>query len=252
MLMMRLVAWLALPLSVSIELLVVGLLLLWFSRRQRLARLTLTAGVCLLVVCSCGPFGELFVERLEAAAPPLAAEPAADDAIRWVVVLGAGYRPDPNLPAAERLGDAGLGRLVEGVRVYRAGPRRKLLVLIGGTDANDGRIETVCELGLAFGIPAADLVIDATGRTTAEEVDVIANRIGAERFVLVTSAFHMSRAVQHCRDRDLDPIPAPTGHICAAGEHSTLDALPSPGNLSRSHIGVSEALGRLWRAVGGG
>ena len=81
--------------------------------------------------------------------------------MRWVVVLGLGYHPDPTLPATSRLPETGLVRLTEGVRVYRSAPGSKLLVLIGGANANDGRIETVTELATAFGVPSSDLVIDA-------------------------------------------------------------------------------------------
>jgi uncharacterized SAM-binding protein YcdF (DUF218 family) len=249
MLGLRLLAWLVLPLSVCIELLVVGLLLLWFSRRQRLGKILVTAGACLLVLFSFGPFDALLVEPLEAAHQALLAPP--DPSVRWVVVLGSGYNPDPTVPATSRLPEAGLVRLAEGVRVYRAAPRSKLLVLIGGADPTDGRVETVGELTAVFGVPASDVVVDATGRTTAEEADVIRQKVGADRFVLVTSAFHMPRAVRLCRDRGLDPIPAPTGHQTAAGEYGTLRALPSPGNLGGAHIGVSEALARLWRSIVG-
>ena len=47
------------------------------------------------------------------------------------------------------------------------------MVLIGGADPNDGRLESVAELAGAFGVPPGDVVVDATGRTTAEEADVI-------------------------------------------------------------------------------
>jgi uncharacterized SAM-binding protein YcdF (DUF218 family) len=252
MLAARLVAWLFLPLSLCLELLVVGLLLLWFTRRKRLAKILITTGTGLLILFSFGPFSSLLVEPVETTHPPLVGQPGGAGTARWVVVLGSGYRPDPTQPATSRLPDSGLVRLTEGVRVYRSVPGSKLLVLIGGADAGDGRVETVAELAAAFGVPPADLVIDATGRTTAEEADVIRAKVGTSPFVLVTSAYHMPRAVQLCRDRGLDPIPAPTNYSSAKSEYSTLNALPSPGNLGRAHLAWSEALARVWRSLGGG
>jgi uncharacterized SAM-binding protein YcdF (DUF218 family) len=251
MLVARVLAWCALPLSVCLELLLLGLLLVWFGRRQRLGKVLLTAGVGLLALFSFGPFGSLLVEPLETAYPPLGGVPAGGEPVRWVVVLGSGYHPDPTLPATSRLPGGSLVRLAEGVRVYRTLPGSKLLVLIGGAGANDGRVETVGELAGAFGVPASDLVVDAGGRTTGEEAEVIRGTVGADRFVLVTSAFHMPRAVRLCRDRGLNPTPAPTGHSTAAGEYGVLRALPSAGNLGQTQTAFSEALGWVWRAVGG-
>ena len=62
MLVARLVAWLFLPLSICLELLVVGLLLLWFTRRQRLGKILVTTGASLLVLFSFGPFDSFLVE----------------------------------------------------------------------------------------------------------------------------------------------------------------------------------------------
>jgi uncharacterized SAM-binding protein YcdF (DUF218 family) len=251
MLIARLLAWFLLPLPICLALLCAGLICLWFTRRQRLGKILATTGTGLLILLSFGPVDSLLVEPLERAHPPLDGPSVGDGSVRWVVVLGSGYYPDPALPATARLTDSSLTRLAEGVRVYRLVRGSKLLVLIGGADAGDGRVETVGELASAFGVPPGDLVVDATGRTTAEEVGVIREKVGTDRFVLVTSAFHMPRAVQLCRDRGLDPIPAPTGHSSAKGEYSTLNALPSPGNLGRAHVAFSEALARLWRAVMG-
>jgi uncharacterized SAM-binding protein YcdF (DUF218 family) len=251
MLVARLLAWLVLPFSICIELLVVGILLLWFSRRQRLGKILVTTGVGLLILFSFGPVGSLLVEPLESTHPPATDPVVSDGTVRWVVVLGAGYRPDPALPATARVPESAIVRLAEGVRVYRLARGSRLLVLIGGADPTDGRVETVGEVVRTFGVPVADLVVDATGRTTAEEADVIRARVGTDRFVLVTSAFHMPRAVRLCRDRGLDPIPAPTGHVNSKSEYATLAALPSEDHLSRTHIAFSEALARLWRSIGG-
>jgi uncharacterized SAM-binding protein YcdF (DUF218 family) len=251
MLFARLLAWFLLPLTICLGLLAVGLLLLWFTRRQRLGKVLVTTGAALLVLFSSGPFGALLVEPLETAHPAWGGTPAGGGPPRWVVVLGSGYRPDPALPATSRIPPGSLARLAEGVRAYRTMPGSKLLVLIGGADPRDGRVETVGEMAGVFGVPPADVVTDATGRTTAEEVDVIRGKVGADRFVLVTSAYHMPRAVQLCRDRGLDPIPAPTDYLTATSEYGTLHALPSPGHLGLAQVGFSEALARVWRSIVG-
>lgn len=248
MLVARYAASLFLPLSVCLELLFVGLLLLWTGRRQRLGKLLVTGGALLLLVCSCGPVGTLLLGPLESAHPQLTNPPDAA-AVRWVVVLGAGYRPDPALPASARVPSTGLIRLAEGVRVYKTIPGSRLLVLVGGADGEDGRVETVRELAEAFGVAPAALVVDAGPRSTAEEIDAVRRVAGADRFVLVTSASHMPRAVQLCRDRGLDPIPAPTDHAVGANEYGVLHALPTAGNLGRTQLAFSEAIAWVGRIL---
>jgi uncharacterized SAM-binding protein YcdF (DUF218 family) len=251
MLVARFVAWLFMPVPLCLTLLLFGLYFLWFSRRARLGKILLSAGTGLLLVFSFGPFNSLLLGPMETAHPPLTGPRAAAEPVRWVVVLGSGYHPDPALPATARIPEGGLVRLTEGVRVYRAIPGSKLLVLIGGADASDGRIETVKELTTAFGVPPADVVVDASGRTTSEEAAVIRNTVGTDRFVLVTSAFHMPRAVLLCRDHGLNPVPAPTDHQTADSEYGTLHALPSADNLRGTQIAFSEVLARVWRSIGG-
>lgn len=249
MLAARLVAWLFLPYTLCLLTLAVGCLTLWRGRRPRLGRWLVTAGTALLVAASFGPAADALLRPFEAGHPAYGG-PAEGPPARWVVVLGCGYRPDPSVPATARVPGGGVVRLAEGVRAYRANPGSRLLVLIGGADAADGRAEAVGELLTAFGVPPADVVTDATGRSTAEEADVIRQVVGDERFVLVTSASHMPRAVQLCRDRGLDPIPAPTDHAVAGGEYPALNALPSPGNLDRTQRAGSETLGWAARLLG--
>lgn len=248
MLLVRYLAWLFLPLSICLELLLVGLLLLWTGRRPRLGKVLVTAGTLLLVLFAFGPFGALLLGPLESGHPQFA--PSGPDPIRWVVVLGASYRPDPAIPATARVPSSGLIRLAEGVRIHRTAPESKLLVLIGGATGEDGRVETVRELAEAFRVAPTALVVDATARSTAEETDAIRRVVGTDRFVLVTSAFHMPRAVRLCRDRGLQPLPAPTDHQIATSEYGALHALPSAGNLGRTQTAFSEAIAWAGRAIG--
>lgn len=247
MLALRLAAWLFMPLSVCIELLLVGCLLLWSGRRARLGKALVTAGTVLLVAFSLGPTGTALVRPLETAHPAFTPPP---DPVRWVVVLGSGYNPDPSLPPTARLTGAAVVRLAEGVRVHKALPGSRLVVMVGGASADDGRVETVREVAGAFGVAPDALVIDAGGRTTAEEADAIRRLVGGERFVMVTSAFHVPRALRLCRDRGLDPLPAPTNHHTGANEYAALDALPSPGNLGLTQVAGYEALRWVARLFG--
>jgi uncharacterized SAM-binding protein YcdF (DUF218 family) len=252
-LFLRFVAWLLLPLPLCLELLAVGSCLLWFSGRQRTGKVLVTAGALLLAVLGSGPVANLLLHPFESAYPPLldpAAAGAGGEAIKWVVVLGGGYRTDPHVPLSARPSGTSLVRLVEGIRLHRQLPGSRLLVLVGEAGEGDERAGDVARLVSLLGVKEADLVVVQGARDTAQEADATASRVGADGFVLVTSASHMPRAVRLFEDRGLSPVPAPTDQRAAGVEYAVLDALPSAGNLGKSRLCFHEALGSAWRKVG--
>jgi uncharacterized SAM-binding protein YcdF (DUF218 family) len=125
-------------------------------------------------------------------APEAAAGPPADA----IVVLAS------QLTAGGDLDDASLARTVEGVRLYRAG-RARLLVLSGNSDAwradESAPTEAKRRASLArdLGVPAAAILTFAGGTTTRSEVArlaALAKPRGIRDIVLVTDASHMTRA----------------------------------------------------------
>jgi uncharacterized SAM-binding protein YcdF (DUF218 family) len=255
MLLTRYVAWMLFPLTLCLELLLVGLLFLWFGKRQRVGRVLVTLATVLLVLFSWGPFGDLLVRPLESTYPalhdPAKLSDSADGPIKWVVVLGAGFSPDPDVPASSRPGSSSLTRLVEGVRIHRQLPGSKVIVLVGEPVEGDDRVRVMGELTEALGVKSQDALIVPGARDTAEEVDAVSRTIRDERFVLVTSASHMPRAMRLCRDKGMSPVAAPTGYQVVRGEFGTLDALPSPNNLGKAQTGFREFLASAWNRIAG-
>jgi uncharacterized SAM-binding protein YcdF (DUF218 family) len=252
-LLMHYAAWCLFPLSLCLELLLVGLAFLWFGKRKTVGKVLVTLATTLLLLFSSGPFARLLVRPLEAAYPPLldpeGLDSGSEGPVKWVVVLGAGYNPDPDMPATARPTSTSLARLAEGVRIHRRLPASKLLVLVGEGGDGDLRRLTVTELAGAFGVGTADLVVEEGARDTAEEVRVIAATVRDERFVLVTSASHLPRAVRQSHEMGLHAIPAPTDYRAGRREYAGLHDLPSPANLEVSQVGLYEALASLARLV---
>ena len=170
--------------------------------------------------------------------------------MKWVVVLGAGYNPNPDHPPSARPNSSSLARLAEGIRIHRKLPGSKLIVLVGEKGGGDIRKQTVRELAEAFGVREDDLRIEQGPRDTVEEVIAISGAVGDDRFVLVTSASHLPRAVRLCQDKGLQPIPAPADYQTGKREFATLHNLPSPGNLGVSQTGLYEFLASAWRGRG--
>jgi uncharacterized SAM-binding protein YcdF (DUF218 family) len=88
---------------------------------------------------------------------------------------------------------------------------------------------------------------------TAAEGLAIAGVIEAERFVLVTSAFHMPRAMAEMHKRGLQPIPAPTAQrYDPTRPYRFMNFVPGGGALRRSEFAMHEYLGLLALRLGVG
>ncbi len=136
-----------------------------------------------------------------------------------VLVLGGGI--DASEEGRPRFAEGG-DRVVEAVRLFRAG--RALLLLTSGPPVrlSDGRITSypalTAELWEQLGIPRENILEVVGPKSTTDEV-VALKRLIAEhewrRVGLVTSAWHMPRALRLCRRYGVQVTPLP------ADEHGT-------------------------------
>lgn len=158
-------------------------------------RLTTTA-LLLMVAFGILPLGRLLLLPLEQRFPPAATAPDP----QGIVVLGgviepeAAGRPDSGVnESAERLtAVAGLARRYPGARILFSGGDDSVLV----PGPNEAQLAGA--LLQSFGIPASRLILEDRSRTTAENAAFslqLAQPQPGERWLLVTSAWHMPRAV---------------------------------------------------------
>lgn len=100
-----------------------------------------------------------------------------------------------------------------------------------------------------WGIDAARIIIEPDSRNTHENATNTARILraqGLSRVLLVTSAFHMPRAVGCFRAQGIDVDTYPVDHRTLAGwALSAEDFLPRAGNLARTEAALREDAGRL-------
>jgi uncharacterized SAM-binding protein YcdF (DUF218 family) len=102
-----------------------------------------------------------------------------------------------------------------------------------------------------LGVDAAALDILDQPIDTNEEAQALAKLIGSKSFILVTSAYHMPRAVRLMQRIGLQPIPAPTGQ--SVGMPADVDwrrFVPTSAGLRKTERAIHEYLG-LFAAAGG-
>lgn len=246
--------WL-MPLPLSLALIIGGALLWRFSRFQRAARTCVITGGLWLLVCSNVGVGTWLVRGLESQFPAQPAfapgtPPPADLArCRYIVVLGGGHTPVAAWSANNQLSTSALSRIVEGVRIARALPDAKLIVtgprdpdLPGPTHA---RIyaDTAASLGIS-----RDRIIEVSEPRDTEEEAVAIHAISQDAPVaLVTSAWHLPRAVALCRRTGFNPVACPADFSGRPPELRPIDFLTwNLGGLERSTKAIYERIGATW------
>lgn len=184
-----------------------------------------------------------FLER-----PFVAADPFAGPPLEAVVVLGGGIGVDPRgRPALGAAGD----RVLLGARLLAAG-RTELLVTTGPVLERAGHRFSVpvltAELWTELGLPSAAVVRVEGPRTTAQEMDAV-QRLAAQRgwgrIGVVTSGYHMRRALGLARRRGLDPVPLPADMAGAEGRFEPRRLIPSGAGFETVHVCCWELLGML-------
>ncbi len=249
----KIVAQFFYPVPLCLEIMGLGLLLLWCTRRQRAGKILVTAGVGLLAFFSFGFGADLLLKPLEHRYPPLM-QPAAGTSVKWVVVLGGGINPDPQLPDTSCIGGASLYRVLEGVRLYKQMPGSKLVLSGGAVFHSQPEAEVMAEIARIMGAAPRDLVLESTSGDTEAQAGLIKDLVGRDQLVLVTAACHMPRAMALFQKQGLNPLPAPTGYFLHQGSRFGPDPgswFPRGENLKGAEAAVHEYLGLVWARLRG-
>jgi len=242
------------PYPLCLGILILGLFFLWATRRARLGKTLVTVGTVLLLLLSTPFISSRLLTPLERRYPAvLHPEKISwegrknETSPRWIVVLGGGHVSDPCLPPNSQVSGAALGRLVEGVRLYKAIPGSKLLLSGGKVFDSVPEAEVLARIAVLLGAKPQDILLDPDSRDTADEAEIIAKMIGREKFILVTSAVHMPRAMALFKKCGMRPLPAPTDYLDRQAQGFSPGAFfPRATSLGQVETAVHEYLGLAW------
>ena len=251
----KIVAPLFAPVTLILGSLLIGLVLLLFTRKQKTGKAIMTFGVIMLTILSYESFSDLLLIPLERQYHPLMIEstasgsPSSDviHSVRWIVLLGGGHTADPKVPVTSRISYESLTRLVESIRIHRL-IRGSRIILSGGAVYNSPpEARTFSKVAEIFNVNERDMVLDDVSRDTEEQAQNIRPIVGHDRFILVTSAYHMPRAMAVFEKAGLKPIPAPTDYLVKERrEKHPKDFYPSSLGLYKAELAMHEHLGLLW------
>lgn len=237
-------AALLMPLGFSLIVLIIGWTLLFFRRRFREAKALLLFGIILLVVLSVGPVSNLLISPLESSYAPLDGDKLPQK-IGYVVVLGGGLAGDDRDPARADLSRASLARLVEGVRVHKLCRGSKLVLSGGKVFGQISESEVMAQKARSFGVKEEDLVLEDNSPDTETQARLVKSLVKDSRFIMVTSAVHMPRAMGLFRKEGLEPVAAPAD-FSPRGGTDPRRFLPQVASLGKSTEAINEYLGMAW------
>ncbi len=222
------------------------LLLVWGIVTRR--RLPLLGALAVLWVAGTPITADLLLNIFESRYPEISIE-AAPSADAIVVLGGIYFRAE----GAER-GDWGdsVDRFEMGLDLYRAEKAPVLLLSAAATPADGGPGEGEILHGFAVerGLPPDCVVITPPAPSTQAEARVVRellDRYGWRRVLLVTSAFHMPRAMMLFEREGVEAIAVPTDYMsggCTAGTNALVRCLtPDAGALHGTQTALREAMG---------
>lgn len=216
------------PLSITLLLLLIGLLFL-DKRTLKKAQLFFTIGFICLITISYQPFSNALLSSLESKYQKLDAIPKN---VHHILLLG---------------GDVN-NRGWEALRLYHKIENAKIIT--SGYEGEYSIPEAIRTANIFYelGIPKEDIIIHATPKDTKEEAIKIKEVLGVQPFILVTSAYHMPRAMALFEKEGLHPIAAPTDFRAKTTKYASV---PKGKNLVKTEIALHEYIGLIWSKIKG-
>ena len=243
----KVVGGLLLPLPFLLLLMALAIILLWFTRWQKTAKSLLTAGWLMLLLLSLQPVADGLLKPIEETYPTR----QKNEGVDYIVVLGGGYTWNPQWAPSSNLFANNLPRVTEAVRLWRTYPEAKLVFT--GAAALGNPVTTAAagaRVAESLGVPKANIITLDKARDTEDEAQAVAELIGQQPFILVTSASHLPRAMVFFNQAGLHPLPAPANQLAIDSPLNPWEtAFPSPTWLMHSDRAIYETVGSLWQKL---
>lgn len=242
-----------LPVNFLIGLGVVGVILL-ATRFAGLGRKIMVAAAVLLVLAAFSPLGSLLIYPLESRFPRWTPAEGAPDGI---IVLGGSVDSDLSVAHGSPIVRSAPDRIIAAAELARKYPDARVMFSGGNSHliSNDAKeADYAVEILEGLGIAKSRLIVERQSRNTFENVEfakaLIAPKPG-ERWLLVTSAYHMPRSVGLFRKIGFAVEPYPVDWRAGTGNDVFAFTKNSLEGLSRTDVAVREWLGLIaYRAAG--
>lgn len=248
----KLAAYGLMPLPLCLIFLLVGGVVYWRRRPSRIGPgLMLLAGAVLLAASNI-QISYWLIRPFENRYPPIPELTAGNvppdlAACRYVVVLGSGNGYSPGRSGLAQLSQSASRRLTEAVRILRVLPNAKLLASGPPEGTNPSHATVLARAAVSLGVDPGRIILSEQVRDTEDESLAVKREIGDAPVALVTTAWHMPRAMALFRHAGVNAVPCPADYLAQNNaDWSWTDLLWDIPALERSTAAVRETLGNLW------
>lgn len=224
-----------------------GVVLLATRFRKAGSRI-LALGIVLLLICGYSPLGNLLLLPLTERFPAWSVGGRAPDGI---IILGGSIDPERSQARGSLEMDASAERIVTMLQLARRFPAARIVFSGGSANLIE---EPVPEAPIAgdlledFGTPRARIVLESESRTTAENAAFTRNLVSpkpGERWLLVTSAFHMPRSMGVFRKAGFDVEAYPVDWRTRGWSDATMPFTTLSAGLARTDVAIHEWVGLI-------
>ena len=246
-LLSKTVGFMLLPTNFLIGLGLFGAILL-VTRYARVGRRLMAAALVLLAVCAFSPLGYVLLYPLEQRFPPWDPARGVPDGI---VILGASIEADLSTAHGVPVVRGAPDRIIRAAMLAYAYPNARVVFSGGSANliSNDAReADFAASIFEGLGIAKSRLIMERRSRNTLENAEFsrdLVNPKPGERWLLVTSAFHMPRSVGLFRKAGFAVEPYPVDW--RSGDRIDLAAFSSVGaeGLTRTDAAIREWMGLI-------
>ena len=241
------------PTNLLVLLGILGVLLL-ATRFASLGRKLLIASMLMLAICGVFPLGNFLMYPLEHRFPPWDPSRGAPDGI---IVLGGSIDADLSVAHDTPVIRFAADRIVAAAELARRYPNARIVFTGGSANliSNDAKeADFAVEIFEALGIDKARLIMERRSRNTFENAvftkALVAPKPG-ERWLLLTSGYHMPRSVGLFRKAGFVVEPYPVDWRVGAGADVFAFSQTAGEGLARTDTAIREWIGLLaYRLVG--
>jgi uncharacterized SAM-binding protein YcdF (DUF218 family) len=225
----KLVSVFIMPLSIGLILFFIGLILL-YQNKQKYSKIFLTISFLWIIIFSHTTFSNLLIKPLENKYSTLQTIP---NNIKYILILGGDKQ----------------NRSWEAIRLYNLISNAKIITSGFKGNQKDSEANLTAKLLINSGIPQKDIIIHHQPKDTKDEAIQMKKLVGKEKFILVTSSFHMPRAMAIFEGEGLNPIASSTNFL--QNHKNDILSIPNSGDLQKSTIAWHEYIGIIWAKIRG-
>jgi uncharacterized SAM-binding protein YcdF (DUF218 family) len=262
----KVLSFLLLPPGLCGLFLVLGLLLLLIGGRSDKIRhkgLVLTGfGVLLFLLFSLNPVADLLLRPLENSAKALASAPEGlnkadyEDCAAVVVLGGGNVEASPEEGGKSSPSSHALKRVAYAVRLAKT--LNLPVVFTGGAvyphKGGEAEAPAAARYLAGLGIPNNQITLEDKSKSTWENAQFVTKlfadkRPEASRLIIVTSAFHMRRALMSFQKQGANAVPAPTDYMAQRVPYTWESWFPDASAMEKSYIAIHEYAGLVAYAL---